>query len=107
MGADTGTKASAVDTNYGWAVEAAIPLETFDLKLENGAIIGFNVQLNDDDDKVDRDHKLSWSEVERAGTENSHLNPSVFGELKFIETKLSGSGENKLAVKRGLIKITW
>ncbi len=104
-GADTGTKASVIDTNYGWAVEAAIPLDTFEIQLADGVIIGFNVQLNDDDDGGSRDHKLSWSEVERAGVEDSHLNPGVFGELRFVEASLAVSSDGKLTATWAWVKM--
>jgi hypothetical protein len=101
----SGTKAAVVDTNYGWAVEAALPFKTWNIELADGAAIGFNVQLNDDDDGVDRDHKLSWSEKEREGGETAYLNPAVFGELVFIKDLLAVSSEGKLAATWGLIKV--
>lgn len=103
-GADTGTEAFAVDTNYGWALEAAVPLDTFEIVLANGTVIGFNVQLNDDDDGGTRDHKLSWSEKEREGAEASYQDASVFGELKFVEADLAVSAKGKLATTWASVK---
>jgi hypothetical protein len=82
---ETGTKAAVVDTDYGWAVEAAIPLAFFGIGLGDGKVIGFNVHLNDDDDQGERDHWLGWSKTELAGdVDTAYMNPSVFGQLKFV-----------------------
>ncbi len=83
--AETGTKAAVVDTDYGWAVEASIPLAFFGIRLADGTVIGFNVHLNDDDDQGERDHWLGWSKTELAGdVDTAYMNPSVFGQLKFV-----------------------
>ena len=74
----TGTRAVVVDTNYGWAIEAAVPLEFFSIPAVEDTVIDFNVHFNDDDNWGDRDHKLSWSKTELAGDEESYFNPSVF-----------------------------
>ncbi|RKY05608.1 hypothetical protein DRP77_00475 [Candidatus Poribacteria bacterium] len=102
QGPNTGTKAFVVDTDYGWAVEAALPLETWGIELRDGLVIGFNTHLNDDDDKGPRDHKLIWSEKDVADT--SWKDPSVFGELKFVEVKLAVSPRDKLATVWGALK---
>jgi len=100
----TGTMVAVVDTDYGYAMEVAVPLESFNIELDDGTVIGFNVQLNDDDDGGDRDHKLSWSEKEREGGETAYLNPSVFGELVFLRDFLAVSAEGKLATTWASIK---
>jgi len=84
QGPNTGTKAVVVDTDYGWAGEVALPLQTWEIKLTGGKVIGFNVHLNDDDDKDERDHKLIWSLKDTA--DRSWTDPSVFAELKFVHT---------------------
>jgi hypothetical protein len=82
---ETGTKAAVVDTDYGWVVEAAIPLPFFGIRLADGKAIGFNVHLNDDDDQGERDHWLGWSKTELAGdVDTAYMNPSVFGQLRFV-----------------------
>jgi hypothetical protein len=81
---ETGTKAAVVDTGYGWAVEAAIPLAFFGIRPTNGTVIGFNIHLNDDDDWGERDHRLGWSKAELAGDDVAYINPSVFGKLRFV-----------------------
>jgi len=100
----TGTMVAVVDTNYGYAMEVAVPLESFNIELDDGTVIGFNVQLNDDDDGGDRDHKLSWSEKEREDGETAYFNPSVFGELVFLRDFLAVSAEGKLATTWASIK---
>jgi len=82
---ETGTRAAVVDTDYGWAVEAAVPLAFFGIHLADGKVIGFNVHLNDDDDQGERDHWLGWSKTELAGdVDTAYMNPSVFGQLRFV-----------------------
>jgi hypothetical protein len=92
----TGTRAAVVDTNYGWAIEAAISLDFFGIPSVEGTVIGFNVHFNDDDDWGDRDHKLCWSKTELAGDESSYFNPAVFGELRFVSNSACVSYEGKL-----------
>lgn len=100
----SGTMVAVVDTDYGYAMEIAVPLATYKIKLADGALIGFNVQLNDDDDNGERDHKLSWSEAERKGGETAYFDPSVFGELMFRKDFLAVSGRGKLANTWGEVK---
>lgn len=83
----TGTMAFVADTDTGWIVEGAIPLDVFGIQLKESAVIGFNVQLNDDDDGGKTEHKLSWSNIEREGNTAAFRDPSVFGELKFTSTR--------------------
>lgn len=101
---EIGVMAAVVDVGNNWAVEAAIPFKPFKIKPLNGLVIGFNVQLNDDDDGGDRDHKLSWSEKERAGAEIAWQNPSVFGELVFVKGLLAIESKCKLSTCWGAIK---
>jgi oligosaccharide reducing-end xylanase len=103
-GPDSGTRAAVVDTNYGWAMELAVPLARFGIKPADGVIIGFNVQLNDDDDKSGRDHKLSWSARERSGDESSYKDTSAFGDLKFVSVSSAVSSEGKAAITWGKIR---
>ena len=64
--------------------------------------------MGDDDDNGDRDHKLGWSAAERVGDELSYINPSIFGELKFVTAdlpdSLSVSSKGKLAETWGFVK---
>lgn len=95
-GPRTGIKAAVVDTGSGWAVEAAIPLTNHGIKPAVGTVIGFNMQLNDDDDKAGRDHKLAWSASELAAGETSWNNPRAFAELQFIAAPTAVSSSGKL-----------
>lgn len=104
QGPNTGTIAAVVTTSDGWAVEAAVPLKNvgWDIKPKNGLVIGFNTHLNDDDDGGERDHKLIWSDKDTA--DQSWTNPSVFGELTFVEEKLAVNSERKLTISWGWVK---
>jgi hypothetical protein len=104
QGPGSGTKAAVIDTNYGWAVEAATPLATYGIPAVEGTVIGFNVQLNDDDDGGGRDHKLAWSSVELASGEASWTNPQMFAELQFVSVLTAVSSEGKLATTWASIK---
>jgi beta-glucosidase len=74
----------AVETDKGYAVEVAVPLknEVWNIRLDHGNVIGFQVHLNGAS-TANRDLKLIWSAFDRADT--SYQNPSVFGELIFFE----------------------
>jgi hypothetical protein len=104
QGPGSGTKAAVVDTSYGWAVEAATPLATYGITPAVGTVIGFNMQLNDDDDGDGRDHKLAWSAVELASGEDSWENPQMFAELQFVDVATAVSSDGKLATKWAAIK---
>lgn len=73
-------QAIVVQTENGYAIEAAVPLVTsvWNIPAQAGTIIGFQVQLNGAT-QMHRDIKLSWSELDT--TDQSYLNPSVFGQL--------------------------
>ena len=102
-GADTGTRAAVVETATGWIVEAAIPLKNnkWDIKPTAGLVIGFNVQINDDDDGGGRDHKLIWSDLDV--DDRSYNNPTRFADLTFTGTA-SVELADKLAITWGSIK---
>ncbi len=82
------------------AVEVAIPLASFGIRLESETTIGLNVQLNDDDDGGIWDHKLSWSKVELTGNNASFKDPAVFGELR-----LSFAEDSKAVISKMLTLI--
>ncbi len=83
-----------VETDSGWAVEVAVPLENavWSIKPEHEGEIGFQVKLNTASDR-NRDGMLSWS-INEPGDE-SYQNPSVFGRLIFygVSTEPEASGE--------------
>jgi beta-glucosidase len=74
----------AVTTDYGWMVEVAVPLENsiWKIRPEHGNVIGFQVHLNGASTR-DRDTKLIWSIYD--ASDQSYLNPSLFGRLVFFE----------------------
>jgi len=97
-GPGSATKAAVVDTSDGYAIEAAVKLADFGIIAGDGKVIGFNVQLNDDDDNDGRDHKLAWSKIELVTGEASWSNPQMFAELKFMLADLTAVSSNgKLA----------
>ena len=75
---------AAVETDKGYAVEVAVPLknDAWNIRLDHGNVIGFQVHLNGAS-TANRDLKLIWSAADKADT--SYQNPSVFGELVFFE----------------------
>jgi len=103
-GPNTGTRAAVVESTNGWIVEAAVPLKNdkWDIKPEDGMIIGFNIHFNDDDDGGDRDHKLIWSlnDVD----DQSWQNTERFADLKFVNQSLAVKPGGKLSTVWGRIK---
>jgi beta-glucosidase len=75
---------AAVETDRGYAVEVAVPLnnDAWNIRLDHGNVIGFQVHLNGAS-TANRDLKIIWSAFDKADT--SYQNPSVFGELVFFE----------------------
>jgi hypothetical protein len=87
QGPETGTQALAVETEDGWAGEMKVPLrfegdDGWQLEPLDGQVVGFNVHYNDDDDEMERDHKLIWSLIDRP-LDKSWESPLQFGELQF------------------------
>jgi len=83
-GTTVGARVYAAETETGYAVEMAIPLENdvWEITPEHGGVIGFQVHLNGAS-TFDRDTKLIWSALDTA--DQSYLDPSVFGRLIFFE----------------------
>jgi beta-glucosidase len=83
-GTTAGARIAATRTENGYAVEVAVPLknDVWDIPLEHGGTIGFQVHLNGAS-ALNRDTKLIWSVFDK--TDQSYLNPSVFGQLIFFE----------------------
>ncbi len=74
----------AAETEEGYAVEVAVPLKTdvWDIQLDHGNVIGFQVHLNGAS-TANRDLKAIWSAADQS--DQSYQNPSVFGKLIFFE----------------------
>lgn len=73
----------AIPTDTGWTVEVAVPFKSgvWDIVPEHGGSLGFQVHLNGAS-SADRDTKLIWSIYDTS--DQSYLNPSLFGELFFF-----------------------
>ena len=83
------------DEYTGWQGEVAIALESLGNNFEDGApawaiasdhgrIIGFSMQLNDDDDGAEtREHKMTWAQAEEV--ETAWKNPGAFGKMIFFD----------------------
>ncbi len=66
-------------TDFGYIVEAQIKMKS--KKLNEGDIIGFDVQVNDADIFGSRVGIIAWNEVENINWQN----PSSFGNLKLVK----------------------
>ncbi len=80
----TGAQAIVVKTDTGYAMEVAIPLHNalWSIIPAQDGTVGFQIQVNGASEK-DRDLKLSWSKADT--TDQSYLNPSLFGQLVFYK----------------------
>lgn len=83
-GASANADVIVVETETGYAVEMAIPLETDVWSIEpfHGNVLGFQVHLNGATESS-RNSKAIWSKFDVA--DSSYQNPGVFGELIFYE----------------------
>ncbi|WP_165874757.1 sugar-binding protein [Cocleimonas flava] len=61
----------------GYQLEAAIPWSTLNIQPSAEHAIGFDIQINDDDNGDARDAKISWN----ATIDQAWKNPRVFGQL--------------------------
>ncbi|MGB1309792.1 MAG: sugar-binding protein [Leucothrix sp.] len=64
-------------TNNGYRLEASIPWPMLGIWPKPGMQIGFDIQINDDDNGDQRDAKISWNAV----SDEAWKNPRLFGEL--------------------------
>ncbi len=83
-GSSANAQAKVFQTETGYAVEVAVPLQNdvWEITPAHGEVIGFQVHLNGSSGG-DRDTKLIWSVFD--ASDQSYLNPSVFGYLIFYE----------------------
>lgn len=86
QGATANAEIFAVETEAGYAVEVAVPLENdvWTLMPQHGLTIGFQVHLNGASTE-NRDTKLIWSVFDTS--DQSYQNPSVFGRLVFFDVE--------------------
>lgn len=73
-----------VEVDGGWGVEIAVPLNNdyFKAQIFDGLAMGFNICYNNNDNGKRRQHKLSWSALDRNDT--SWQNPAVYGVLEVV-----------------------
>lgn len=64
-------------THNGYQLELAIPWSTLNIVPKPEHSIGFDVQVNDDDNGNQRDAKISWN----AKVDKAWKNPEVFGQI--------------------------
>ena len=83
--ADSEIVVFATETETGYLIEAAIPLETgaWSISPEHTTVLGFQAHLNGSSGN-DRDTKLIWSLNDPA--DQSWTNPAVFGQLMFWDS---------------------
>jgi beta-glucosidase len=87
QGTSVGAEIAAVETEGGYAVEVAVPLNNDVWTLappQHGLTMGFQVHLNGAS-TADRDTKLIWSVFDTS--DQSYQNPSVFGKLVFFDVE--------------------
>jgi endoglucanase len=65
----------------GYSVEVAIPWANLGITPSSGAVIGFDIANDDDDNGVDREGQKMW-----AGTVNNWTDTSAFGDLTLVGT---------------------
>lgn len=73
-----------IATATGYLLEASFPWSTLQGTVATGKNIGFDVQVNDDDNSGSRDGKIAWS----ASEDNAWENASVFGTAVLKPTGL-------------------
>ena len=66
-------KYKLVTTDNGYNLEVMFPWATLGTKAYPGAKIGLDVHVNDDDDGGDRDSKITWSDSQDSGWENTRM----------------------------------
>ena len=81
-GMGDGVQFASTATSGGYAVELLVPWASLQLDPVVGAQIGFEVQVNDDDDGDDRDSKLTWFDA----TDNAWQWAHVFATAMLVET---------------------
>ena len=75
--ANLGVIQSMTRNNKGYTLEASIPWSTLGVHPQQGAIIGLEVQVNDDDTGSGRDGKLAWFSRD----DNAWKNPQNFARM--------------------------
>ena len=96
---DEGVEFAVKTTNSGYVTEIKFPWASLKVRPKPGLTIGFDVQVNDDDDGGERDSKLAWC----GRQDNAWENPGAFGNAqvaglvgwwKFDEAEGSSAGDS-------------
>jgi len=77
-GALSGVRYKVLLQNDGYQAEIAFPWRTLRTEAQSEKVIGFEVQLNDDDNGGERDAKLAWW----GSSDVAYGDPSAFGQVK-------------------------
>ena len=82
---ELGVSAACVAVEGGWLVETKMPLKNkrFELVPEDGLVIGWGVQYNDNDSGSSRQHQVVWQERDK--TNLSWKQANVFSPLTFVQ----------------------
>jgi hypothetical protein len=88
-----GIEAICSDTDAGYIVEIAVPLENLDLF--GGETIGFGFRINDDDDGSGRDGQIAWF-IETASVWNV---PSALADVELSTEGITGIEFDDLAAQ--------
>lgn len=75
-----GFKAGYAEVTGGWNFEISIPFSDWKINPKSGDWLGMEVQINDDDDGGQRDHKLSWNSLK----DGAAFNPRMQGSSQFV-----------------------
>jgi hypothetical protein len=70
-------RSTMVKTATGYRLQATIPWSFLNIQPSVGSRIGFEIEVNDDDNGHQRDAKISWN----ATMDQAWKNPRLFGEL--------------------------
>ena len=70
-------RSAMVKTATGYRLQATIPWSFLNIQPSVGSRIGFEIEVNDDDNGHQRDAKISWN----ATMDQAWKNPRLFGEL--------------------------
>lgn len=80
-GKPEGFQSATSKTSTGYIIEEKIPVTA--VKVENGTIMGFDVQVNDSNDQGKRTSVVSWCD----GSGVSYANTSNFGNLQLADSR--------------------
>ncbi|MEH6457086.1 MAG: sugar-binding protein [Cocleimonas sp.] len=75
----------------GYQLEVAIPWSTLNIIPKSEHTLGFDIQINDDDNGNDRDAKMSWN----ASVDQAWKNPEIFGQLILRDDAQNFTDSNK------------